>query len=104
VKVASLQSGIARELPHLQRDRLLRMPPDLRMHRSPDIYSAISQRGHHLVVDQTTTHDGEVSSTVLDAPLARFAGGRSMTANLLPDLERFWPSRRCHAFDEFCRG
>jgi len=27
-----------------------------------------------------------------------------MTANLLPDLERFWPSRRCHAFDEFCRG
>jgi hypothetical protein len=34
----------------------------------------------------------------------RTAGEVSMTAILLPDLERFWPSRRCHAFDEFCRG
>jgi len=26
-----------------------------------------------------------------------------MTAELLPDLEEFWPSRRGHAFDELCR-
>jgi hypothetical protein len=43
-----------------------------------------------------------VSSTAHAAP-TRFAGEVSMTGNLLPDLERFWPSRRCHAFDEFCR-
>jgi hypothetical protein len=24
-------------------------------------------------------------------------------ANRAADLERFWPSRRGHAFDEFCR-
>jgi hypothetical protein len=41
-----------------------------------------------------------VSST---AQLTRPAGDASMTANLLPDLERFWPSRRYHAFDELCR-
>jgi hypothetical protein len=33
----------------------------------------------------------------------RTAVGTSMTGNLRPDLERFWPSRRGHAFDEFCR-
>ncbi|MCX6462145.1 MAG: hypothetical protein NTW05_00930 [Pseudonocardiales bacterium] len=27
----------------------------------------------------------------------------AMTGNLRPDLERFWPSRRGHAYDEFCR-
>jgi hypothetical protein len=25
------------------------------------------------------------------------------TRNAAADLERFWPSRRGHAFDEFCR-
>jgi hypothetical protein len=32
-------------------------------------------------------------------------GGRSgaSTRNAAADLERFWPSRREHAFDEFCR-
>jgi hypothetical protein len=44
-----------------------------------------------------------VSSTALPVQLARSAGEASMNANLLPDLERFWPTRRCHAFDEFCR-
>ena len=39
-------------------------------------------------------------STSLDP---RTAAGTSMTGNLWPDLERFWPSRRGHAFDEFCR-
>ncbi|WP_214368173.1 hypothetical protein [Pseudonocardia sp. H11422] len=27
----------------------------------------------------------------------------SVTRILVADLERFWPSRRGHAFDEFCR-
>jgi len=27
----------------------------------------------------------------------------SMSGSLFTDLERFWPSRRGHAFDEFCR-
>jgi hypothetical protein len=32
-------------------------------------------------------------------------GGRhgASTRNAAADLERFWPSRRGHAFDEFCR-
>jgi hypothetical protein len=43
-----------------------------------------------------------VSSIALTAPPARPAGAASTTV-LLPDLEEFWPSRRCHAFDELCR-
>jgi hypothetical protein len=84
-------------------DLSIRTRADLRLRRSPDISGVISQRGRPLVVDQRTTHDGVVSSTAQAAPPARSAGEASMTANLLPDLERFWPSRRCHAFDEFCR-
>jgi hypothetical protein len=30
-------------------------------------------------------------------------GDRMSTPILVADLERFWPSRRGHAFDEFCR-
>jgi hypothetical protein len=45
-----------------------------------------------------------VVSSTAQAAHPRSAGEVSMTANLLPDLERFWPSRRCHAFDEFCRS
>jgi hypothetical protein len=33
----------------------------------------------------------------------RLGPDASMTCRLTPDLERFWPSRRGHAFDEFCR-
>jgi hypothetical protein len=102
VNAALLQSVARASSPSI--DRSIEPRPDLQLHRSPDICRAFSQRGHLLVVDQTTTHDGEVSSTAQDAPLARSAGEESMNANLLPDLERFWPSRRCHAFDEFCRG
>lgn len=29
--------------------------------------------------------------------------GAGAPASLVTDLERFWPSRRGHAFDEFCR-
>jgi len=33
------------------------------------------------------------------------SGGRhgASTRNAAADLERFWPSRRGHAYDEFCR-
>ncbi|HXV94379.1 MAG TPA: hypothetical protein VD813_13825 [Pseudonocardia sp.] len=34
---------------------------------------------------------------------ARPRGQGSMADSLMPDLERFWPTRRCNAFDEFCR-
>jgi hypothetical protein len=34
---------------------------------------------------------------------SRRASDASVRAFLRSDLERFWPSRRCHAFDEFCR-
>jgi hypothetical protein len=33
----------------------------------------------------------------------RRADASSMSTFLVTDLERFWPSRRGHAFDEFCR-
>jgi hypothetical protein len=64
---------------------------------------AVPQHGHLLVIGQVATHDGGVSSTAQAAPPAHTAGVASMTVVLLPDLEEFWPSRRCHAFDEFCR-
>lgn len=36
-------------------------------------------------------------------PSAERAGMPEAPSVLLTDLERFWPSRRGHAFDEFCR-
>lgn len=36
-------------------------------------------------------------------PSAARAGMPVAPSVLLTDLERFWPSRRGHAFDEFCR-
>jgi len=50
------------------------------------------------------SHDGVVRTT-LPAPEPTRAGGRrgASTRNAAVDLERFWPSRRGHAFDEFCR-
>jgi len=49
-------------------------------------------------------HDGGVRPT-LPSMLPTFTGGRdgASTRNAAADLERFWPSRRGHAFDEFCR-
>ncbi len=43
-----------------------------------------------------------MSSPALPQQPARFTGDVSVTY-LRPDLERFWPSRRGHAYDEFCR-
>lgn len=36
-------------------------------------------------------------------PSAARAGTPVAPSVLLTDLKRFWPSRRGHAFDEFCR-
>jgi hypothetical protein len=50
------------------------------------------------------SHDGVVRTTLPSAAPTP-SGGRSgaSTRNAAADLERFWPSRRGHAFDEFCR-
>ncbi|HEX5810552.1 MAG TPA: hypothetical protein VFY38_00485 [Pseudonocardia sp.] len=37
------------------------------------------------------------------APTPSGGRGGASTRNAAADLERFWPSRRGHAFDEFCR-
>jgi hypothetical protein len=47
-------------------------------------------------------HDGVVRPT-LPSMLPTLRGGGASTRNAAADLERFWPSRRGHAFDEFCR-
>jgi hypothetical protein len=65
-------------------------------------FRAVPHRGHPVVLDISGTHDGVVSSS---APLSAGPHRRSelsMRAFLHSDLERFWPSRRGHAFDEFC--
>ena len=62
-------------------------------------------RGRPVVLPPTTTHDGVVTMTA--PPPEPFRSGHgprvAMAGNLSPDLERFWPSRRGHAYDEFCR-
>jgi hypothetical protein len=55
------------------------------------------QLGQGVVLLGRATHDGVVPPTAR-RPVA------SMTANPATDLERFWPSRRGHAIDEFCRS
>jgi hypothetical protein len=48
-------------------------------------------------------HDGVVRPTLPSMLPALAAGRDASTRNAAADLERFWPSRRGHAFDEFCR-
>jgi hypothetical protein len=43
-----------------------------------------------------TTHDGVVTTTAPPQEPCRSVFG-------VRDLEEFWPSRRGHAYDEFCR-
>ncbi len=52
-----------------------------------------------------STHDEIVTITAQPTGPQRSAPGpRTRTAGeLCPDLEEFWPSRRGHAYDEFCR-
>jgi hypothetical protein len=66
-------------------------------------FPAFSQVGQPVVVARSGTHDGDVPSTVQLPAGVRRAADVSMLAYLNSDLERFWPSRRGHAYDEFCR-
>jgi hypothetical protein len=65
--------------------------------------SPVPQRGRPVVLPEIGTHDGRVSSTAQLPAGPRRALDAAMTPLLVTDLEAFWPSRRCHAFDEFCR-
>lgn len=62
----------------------------------------VPERGRRIVLIFSDTHDGGVTSKPLRAGPPR-ADAASMSGVLFCDLERFWPSRRCHAFDEYCR-
>jgi hypothetical protein len=66
-------------------------------------FPAFSQVGRPVVLLRTGTHDGHMSSTAQQPAGPRRAADVSMTAYLCSDLEWFWPSRRGHAYDEFCR-
>jgi hypothetical protein len=48
-------------------------------------------------------HDGVVRPTLRSVLLTLSGGHDASTRNAAADLKRFWPSRRGHAFDEFCR-
>jgi hypothetical protein len=53
-------------------------------------------------VPDARNHHGVVRPTL--PSLLPTGGDRdASTRNAAADLERFWPSRRGHAFDEFCR-
>jgi len=56
-----------------------------------------------VVLDRSGTHDGVVISTPLHPQPGRAGARRTASSMSGLDLERFWPSRRGHAFDEFCR-
>ena len=54
------------------------------------------QRGSTIASGRRTAHDGGMQVTPLrDRTIA--VGAAEF------DLEEFWPSRRSHAYDEFCR-
>lgn len=63
----------------------------------------VPQRGRAVVPDAPASHDGGVIRTATAQEPPRSGPPAAMTGNLRPDLERFWPSRRGHAYDEFCR-
>ena len=54
------------------------------------------QRGSTIASGRRTAHDGGMQSTPLRDDAIAVGAARF-------DLEEFWPSRRSHAYDEFCR-
>jgi hypothetical protein len=71
-----------------------------------DIPGAVLLRGRLVVFARAGTHDDGVTSTPLPvqpepADVRPVVGASGLERG--PDLEEFWPSRREHAFDEFCR-
>jgi hypothetical protein len=68
------------------------------------LFRGVPRFGRPVVPRRSTTHD-EVVSTIATAPEPGGSIPRAaLTGNLRPDLEWFWPSRRGHAYDEFCRS
>jgi hypothetical protein len=70
-------------------------------------FRPIPPNGRRVVLTRPSTHDGGVTSTSLRPQLGCAGSSRtdalSMSTFLISNLERFWPSRRGHAFDELCR-
>jgi hypothetical protein len=54
------------------------------------------ERGSTIASGRRTAHDGGVQPTPLRDGAIAVGAARF-------DLEQFWPSRRFHAYDEFCR-
>ncbi len=57
------------------------------------------ERGSTIASGRDTAHDGGMHSTPLRDGAIAVRALRGMRF----DLEQFWPSRRSHAYDEFCR-
>jgi hypothetical protein len=66
-------------------------------------FAPVPQRGHLVVPRERAAHDGAVLSTAQLPAGIRRVPCASMRAFLGMDLEWYWPSRRGHAYDEFCR-
>ncbi len=76
--------------------------------RCPDIFTAVPTCGRRLVDTPLAFHHGSVTTTATPADRV-LSPGRSqadpaVSWHLVAHLERFWPSRRLDAFDEFCRA
>jgi hypothetical protein len=57
------------------------------------------ERGSTVASGRDTAHDGGMHPTPLRDGALAVRASRGMRF----DLEQFWPSRRSHAYDEFCR-
>lgn len=57
------------------------------------------ERGSTVASRLGTAHDGGMHPTPLRDGALAVRASRGMRF----DLEQFWPSRRSHAYDEFCR-
>jgi hypothetical protein len=70
--------------------------------------TAVPTCGRRLVDTPLAFHHGSVTTTATPADRV-LSPGRSqadpaVSWHLVAHLERFWPSRRLDAFDEFCRA
>jgi hypothetical protein len=63
-------------------------------------FTGFPQVGRVVAAAPRATHDGRVTPTDVRCAACRRDAD---VAALRPDLEPFWPSRRGHAYDEFCR-
>ena len=92
----------ARRAPRAARPRADRSRPDgheQRLHLGiPSGHSSGQrpQRGSTIASERRTAHDGGMHPTPLRDGAIAVGAARF-------DLEEFWPSRRSHAYDEFCR-